>query len=136
MPLMAQIRRRLTPQPIRFRADVDVTCFTEEGIEAVKKALLAGQAASTEDVPVKIQLIAPPSYVILAVATSKKTGLEVVTKAVDLIGEKISELGGKLVVQLAPQATSAQDEDELEKKLKKLELENREVDGDDDQDSE
>ena len=33
-----------------------VTCFTYEGIDAIKEALLAGEAHSTPDVPIKIKV--------------------------------------------------------------------------------
>ena len=34
--LIKDIRRRLAATPIKFRADIEVTCFTKEGIEAIK----------------------------------------------------------------------------------------------------
>lgn len=47
-------RRRLTPQPVKIRADIDCSCFGYEGIDAVKEALLAGEQCSTEDVQIKV----------------------------------------------------------------------------------
>jgi translation initiation factor 2 subunit 1 len=55
--LIQQIRKRLTPQPIKIRSDVDCSCFGYEGIDAVKNALLQGQAKSTEHVPLKVSFI-------------------------------------------------------------------------------
>ncbi|KAJ2995776.1 hypothetical protein HDV02_000463 [Globomyces sp. JEL0801] len=51
--LVNGIRRRLTPQPIKIRADVECSCFGYEGIDAVKAALTAGEQCSTEDVNIK-----------------------------------------------------------------------------------
>lgn len=39
---MAEIKRRLTPQPVRIRAEFEITCFSYDGIDAVKEALRAG----------------------------------------------------------------------------------------------
>merc|ERR1712216_723534 len=59
--LMTQIKRRLSPQAVKVRADFEVTCFSYEGIDAIKAALFAGEkAGSTEDIKVHIRLIAPP----------------------------------------------------------------------------
>src|SRR6266851_6972451 len=69
--LMATIARRLTPQPIKLRADIELTCYTPSGIEAIKKALRAGETASTEAVPIKAKLVAPPLYVLSTNATDK-----------------------------------------------------------------
>jgi translation initiation factor 2 subunit 1 len=68
---MATIARRLTPQPIKLRADIELTCYTPTGIEAIKKALRAGEKASTEAVPIKAKLVAPPLYVLSTNATDK-----------------------------------------------------------------
>lgn len=69
--LSATIARRLTPQPIKLRADIELTCYTDAGIDAIKKALRAGEAASTEAVPIKAKLVAPPLYVLGTNATDK-----------------------------------------------------------------
>ena len=60
---VAYVKTKMMPQPLKIRADIQVTCFSYEGVNAVKEALLAGQAMSTETVPIKVQLIAPPLYV-------------------------------------------------------------------------
>lgn len=58
--LKTYIRRRLAPQPIKIRSDVEVSCYTHEGIDAIREALFAGMALSTENTQIKIKLIAPP----------------------------------------------------------------------------
>ena len=69
--LMHTIARRLTPQPIKLRADIELTCYTPAGIDAIKKALRAGEKVSTEAVPIKAKLVAPPLYVLSTNATDK-----------------------------------------------------------------
>lgn len=69
--LLATIARRLTPQPIKLRADIELTCYTPAGIDAIKKALRAGEKASSEAVPIKARLVAPPLYVLSTNATDK-----------------------------------------------------------------
>ncbi len=69
--LLSTIARRLTPQPIKLRADIELTCYTSGGIDAIKKALRAGEAVGTETVPIKARLVAPPLYVLGSNATDK-----------------------------------------------------------------
>lgn len=52
--LMANIQHRLTPHPVKIRADVEVSCYGYEGIDAVKAALKAGLSQSTEEMPLKV----------------------------------------------------------------------------------
>lgn len=59
---MNNIKRKLTSQAVKIRADVECACYGYEGIDAVKEALSAGLALSTEELPIRINLIAPPLY--------------------------------------------------------------------------
>ena len=54
-----------------------VSCFTYEGIDAIKSALRAGLALSSEAVPIKINLIAPPLYVMTTSTPERADGLQV-----------------------------------------------------------
>lgn len=40
--LMQTIARRLTPQPIKLRADIELTCYMPAGIDAIKKSAPCG----------------------------------------------------------------------------------------------
>ncbi|KAL9180626.1 hypothetical protein ACHAXT_011079 [Thalassiosira profunda] len=128
--LKLYIRRRLAPQPIKIRADVEVSCFTYDGIDAIRDALFAGIACGTEASPIKIRLIAPPIYVLSTMTLEKEAGMALLQKAIDTILEKISEKGGKMDVKMAPKAVSLKEETELQAMMERLELENREVEGD------
>ena len=62
-----------------MKYDVDqfqVSCYTYEGIDAVKDALRAGIACSTEVVPIRINLIAPPLYVMTTSTTEKGVSIQ------------------------------------------------------------
>jgi len=99
--LRLTIGRRLTPKPVKVRADVEVKCFAYQGIEAIKKALGAGEACSTQDVQIKIRLVAPPLYVMSTTSTDKTAAIEVMEKAVERIGEVIAEEKGDLTIKMA-----------------------------------
>ncbi len=60
--LLNNIRRKLTSQAVKIRADIECACYGYEGIDAVKAALRSGLELSTEELPIKINLIAPPLY--------------------------------------------------------------------------
>lgn len=131
--LMMHIRRRLTPQPIKIRSDVEVTCFTYEGIEAIRAALLAAQAVGTEEVPVKVKLIAPPMYVMTTHTLNKSEGISILNQAIEVVRKEMAAKGGSINVKMEPKVVSLHDERELTLMLERLELENRQVDGDEDE---
>lgn len=128
---LSDIKKRLTPQAVKIRADIEVSCFTVEGIDAVRAALMAGLRTGTEDIPIKINLIAPPLYVMLTQCLDKPAGIQALEKAIAAIDEVIKAKGGVMKVKHAPRATTSQEENALAKELERMEMENREVDGDD-----
>lgn len=134
--LLDQIQMKLTQQAVKIRADIDVSCYTYEGIDAVKNALRAGIACSTDVVPIKINLIAPPLYVMTTSTPEKAEGLEILEKACKVVEENITSAGGSFNFQMKPKVVTSTDEADLAKQLAKLEEENAEVDGDEDSEDE
>jgi len=130
--LIKNIQRRLTPQPVKVRADLEVTCFHYEGIDAIKAALKAGENYGTKDFPVNIKLVAPPLYVMVGTYLDKEYGVNHLTKAIEVIQEELTKRKGELIIKNAPRSVSATDEQELTSILERLERENKEVDGDND----
>lgn len=64
--LKSYIGKRLTPQPTKVRADVEVTCFAYEGIDAIKAALRTAEAKNTPESQVKVRLVSHPLFVSVA----------------------------------------------------------------------
>eukprot|EP00126_Sphaerothecum_destruens_P004936 Sdes_comp18458_c0_seq1m8424 len=130
--LLSNIHRRLTPQPVKIRGDIEVSCYNYEGIDAVIAALRAGQEFSNEDMPIKINLIAPPLYVITTTSLDKEKGIEMLEKSIEAIGKTVVNLGGTITVIQSPRAVTEIDDKELANMLEDLEKKNLEIGGDDD----
>jgi translation initiation factor 2 subunit 1 len=90
--LLTNIKRRLTPQAVKCRADIEVSCYNYEGIDAIKTALRAGLALSTEDKPVKINLIAPPVYVCTSTCLDRDEGLVLLKEVIEKIQVSIKTI--------------------------------------------
>ena len=99
--LLGIIRRKLTQQAVKIRADIEVACYGYEGIGAVKKSLKAGIACSTEEIPIKINLIAPPLYVMTTQTPERQDGLKALEVAIEKVKEVIVNLGGVFNIQMA-----------------------------------
>jgi translation initiation factor 2 subunit 1 len=130
--LKHNIARRLTPKPVKVRADIEVKCFAYSGIEAIRKALRAGEACSTEEVPIKVRLVAPPLYVMSTTSTDKTAAIEVMEKAVEAIGNTIAEEKGDITIKMAPKVVSETEDAELKALMEQFEQANMDVAGDDD----
>lgn len=130
--VIKNVKRRMTPQAIKLRADLEVTCFNYEGIEAIRAALKKGEELTTEEAPITVKLVAPPLYVVITSTINKDVGIAALTNAVEAIKTEIVKYKGEVVVKVAPRPVHAQDERELEKEMERLARENAEVPADDD----
>jgi len=126
--LITTIQHRHKAQPFRVRADVEVTCFKYEGIDAIRAALKAGEkSVEGNDCALTIRLLAAPTYVIVANSVDKDDGLQLVEKCIDAIKVAITEKGGALKVTKAAAVVSNEDE---------LKPEKEDSDGDSDEEDE
>jgi len=128
--LLKSIKRRMTPKPVKIRADIEVTCFGYEGIDAIKEALKAGEALSKPDLPIKIKLVAPPLFVMLTTALETKEGIQNLEEACDAVKKVIKAKGGDFNNTKAARAVTERDDRMLSQMMETLEKMNQEVSGD------
>lgn len=132
--LHSYIGKRLTPQPTKVRADIEVTCFGYEGIDAVKDALRKAEARNTPDNFVKVRLVSPPLYVLTSQCLDKTTGISNLEQAIEDVTKTIVTYdGGSCRVKMAPKAVTESDDAELQALMEQRERENQQVSGDEDE---
>lgn len=128
--LLCNIKRRLTPQAVKCRADIEVSCYSYEGIDAIKTALKEGLKSSTEEKPIKINLIAPPVYVVTSTSLDRDDGVKLLQDVIDRIKESIEAQKGRFKIKMPPKVVTDQDDAELARRMDELEAENEQVAGD------
>lgn len=131
--LIKNIHRRMTPQPLRIRADIELRCFQYDGVLHIQESMRKAEAAGSEDCPVKIKLVAPPLYVLTTQTLDKEQGISVLNAAIKACTKEIEKHKGKLAVREAPRAVSERDDRLLQEQMQKFAAANDEVDGDDDE---
>ncbi|GJP32212.1 hypothetical protein CLOM_g16808 [Closterium sp. NIES-68] len=134
--LIANIRRRMTPQPLKIRADIELKCFHYDGVLHIKDAMRRAEQEGEEDCAVRIVLVAPPLYVLTTFTLAKDKGIAVLERAIRAASEEIDKHKGKLTVKEAPRAVSDRDDRLLAEHMQKLTDANAEVDGDVDSEDE
>nr|GMC94293.1 eukaryotic translation initiation factor 2 subunit alpha homolog [Ipomoea batatas] len=134
--LVKNIRRRMTPQPLKIRADIEMKCFQFDGVLHIKEAMRKAEAAGNKDCPVKIKLVAPPAYVLNTQTLDKEQGITVLNQAIVACTEEIERHKGKLTVKEAPRAVSEREDKLLAEQMAKLTRENEEISGDEDSEEE
>jgi translation initiation factor 2 subunit 1 len=133
--LQQYINSKLTPHPTKVRADIEVTCFGYDGIDAVKDALRTAEADNTPENQIKVRLVAPPLYVLASQCLDKTLGVKLLEEAIVKIEERIKAAGGSCTVKMAPKAVTEHDDAILQELMEKRERENTQVSGDEDSES-
>lgn len=128
--MKAYIAKKLTPHPTKVRADIEVTCFGYDGIDAVKDALRTAEANNTAETQIKVKLVSPPLYVLTSQTLDKGLGIKLLEEAIQKIETNIKASGGGCNVKMAPKAVTEHDDAELQALMEKRERENMEVSGD------
>ena len=106
--LITCIQRKMIPTSFKLRADIECTCYTCEGIEAIKEALHAGHIISND---IKIVIISPPLYMITMTTTDKESGIQTINRAITAISEEIIKRKGVMKVKVEPRVTNDDQEE-------------------------
>ena len=96
------LKERLVPQPVKIRADFKLTCYTFEGIEAIKEALIAGEKKGTEKVPIKFTIIGSPLYEVCLTTINKQEGFEIINQALEAVKKTIKAKNGGYILETNP----------------------------------
>lgn len=123
--LLQEITRRLKPQPVKIAADFEITCFSKEGIYAIKEALCEGEKLSTPETPISINLVSSPLFTISAtVLIAKKKANEFLEDSLNAIKKTIEGKGGSFRVKKSVYFVGKNQDKEMEDKLFDMEKEN------------
>jgi len=102
--LLKEIKHRLAEKPVKVQAQIEVTCYTEEGIDAIKPSLLAGKKVGKQDQEVEIHLISTPLYRLTTQCMEKQHGIDLLNVAIEAIKTEILSHKGTLTVKEEPVA--------------------------------
>lgn len=110
--LMVAASRKLTPHEVRVRAIFDCTCFTTEGVLAIREALTAVKAQSEKDIVLK--LISAPQFLVETSGIGREACTARVCAALALVEKEITARGGNYKLRSPPDIIG-EDEEELPK---------------------
>lgn len=92
---------------MKVEAEINLTCFGIDGVDALKAALLAARSAGTAEVPITVSVKASPVYTLSAVHVDKALASDLLTKAIEQVRLKISTFpSGLLEVKSAPKVVT------------------------------
>ncbi|KAL9554871.1 hypothetical protein MBANPS3_002614 [Mucor bainieri] len=132
--LLSIIKRRMTPHPVKIRAQLDLRCTGIDGVNAIKAALKAGESVGSEEVPIKITYLAAPFYVVTVDSLDKKLGFDIIEKSIEAIKTELDKHAWtKFKVEKEAKLVSDSDDKDFAALLAQAEKENELVSGDEDE---
>ena len=129
--LIQIIKNRLIPQPIKIRSRFELTCYSFEGIDAIKNALLNGEKKGTESIPIKFKYICSPLYECSVFTLNKNEAIKVMNIALKEVKKSIEIKGGNFTLKDDPKEVGEK-EKSIEEQMK--EFSNKSDEEDDEED--
>ena len=130
--LMKILKERLAAQPVKIRADFKLTCYTFDGIEAIKEALLSGEKKGTEKTPIKFTMIGSPLYECSLTTADRKEGFDLMNQALEEVKKCIKAKNGSYLLETSPMVLG-DDEKSLSEQLREDNKEEEEENEDENQ---
>lgn len=94
--LIEQLNHKFKSKPVKLCADFEISCYTSEGIDAIKYAL------NNIEGDVKIQLISSPKYIITTINENQNEGILLIEKSLEEIKNKIMSRDGMFEITSKP----------------------------------
>ncbi len=128
--LLAIVRHRMSSNPVKVEAEINLTCFGIDGVDALKAALLAARQVGTAEIPISvtvkafafpvcvvvivvfingflIEKKASPVYTLSAIHVDKALATDLLNKAIEQVKLKIATFpSGQLEVKTAPKVVT------------------------------
>lgn len=101
--LIKEVTHRLSERPVKVQAEVEVTCFTSEGIDAIKPSLIAGKVLPSGET-VEIHLLSTPIYRLVYQCQTKQQGVDVLNESIEIIRKEITQRKGGFNIKTPPNA--------------------------------
>jgi translation initiation factor 2 subunit 1 len=103
--LEATIKQKLKAETLKIEADLNVTCFTPEGVDAIREVLLYGQGFVDKSEAVgliTVHVLAPPTYSLYTFTENKDDGIARLGECIDAMLQLMTSKGGNLEVVKPP----------------------------------
>lgn len=98
-PLKKIIRQRIVLKEIKVGATIEMTCYSPEGIDAIKEAAKLALA----DFPgVKLQYVSAPTYQVWMTGTDEDQLVSLLEDMIDLLSKELMKRGGECQIITAP----------------------------------
>ena len=111
--LCRQIKSRFAPKQIKLRADFEMTCYSKDGVNSLRKVMTDAMdmVKKEKNEVVEFKFISSPKYTCEILISDKARGIEIINYALELGEKGIKTLGGEYLLKNKPQIVGENEED-------------------------
>jgi translation initiation factor 2 subunit 1 len=104
------VQHKLKAEVLKIQADVNVTCFTSEGVDAIRDVLVLGQSVGQQEgsLLVSVQVLAPPTYVMHTMTDDKEAGIMKLMECIEAMKQEMEKRGGNVEVPAPPRVIGSE----------------------------
>ncbi|KAG8340637.1 S1 RNA binding domain [Trypanosoma vivax] len=117
--LMSTLEHVMRTEILSICADIEMTCFQCDGVDALRDALLLGRNFKLDEeprIPIIVTIVGPPKYRLRAKTDLKEEGIARMREAIEKMKEVIEKRGGALKLVAGPYVLGEEEEDAKEEK--------------------
>jgi len=110
--LLTNIHKKMAANPLKIRTRFNLQCYTYDGIDAIKEALIEAKKKVCDDqFQIAFQMIAPPQYKAEVITLDKVGGIKKLEKAAEYVQEEIVKRGGVFKLVAGPTKIGSKNDD-------------------------
>jgi len=91
------LSKHLISKQIQLQCEIELTCFSVEGIEGIKSSIREGLLLDKEK-RLRIRILSAPIYIIHYIADDKEKGIEFIYQVIEKIGLQIRKYDGSVSI--------------------------------------
>nr|CCC89751.1 putative elongation initiation factor 2 alpha subunit [Trypanosoma congolense IL3000] len=103
--LMSTLEHTMRTEISTIHADIEMTCFQCDGVNALREVLLIGRnfkSGKEPNIPISVTIVGPPKYRLRAKTELKDEGIVRMNEAIELMKIEMAKRGGILKVVAGP----------------------------------
>lgn len=103
--LLNTVDHKMKTGTFLIHADIEMTCFQCDGVNAIREVLLMGQHFKEDQqpqIPISVTIIGPPKYCLRAKTEQKDEGIQRMKEVIEAMNIEMSKRGGVMKVTSGP----------------------------------
>lgn len=103
--LMNTVDHKMKTGTFLIHADIEMTCFQCDGVNAIREVLLMGYHFKEDQeprIPISVTIIGPPKYSLRAKTEHKEEGMQRMNELIEAMNIEMTKRGGVMKVTSAP----------------------------------